>query len=375
MKNNQFQQLEQFQHLQHTKILFISHTYPPIVGGVESQNYELYTWLSKIAKVKLVANKKRWLIPFFLVYASFYALFAAKKYDVILLGSCLLGNVGWLVKKFTQKPVVSVAHGLDLTWKNKFYQKLWIQKFIKNLDKLICVGNETIRVAKEKIISEEKLFFIPNGIDTEKFVGNYSKQDLEKIIGEKTENKKFILTSGRLAKRKGVAWMILNVFPKLPDNVTYIVAGDGPDKDNIKEAARKTGLESRIKLLGYVTDETRNILLNTCDLFVQPNIKVSEDMEGFGISVIEAASCKTTVIASDLEGLKDAVKDGQNGFLAEPENSEEWARKTANLLSDDNFRKEFGEKARQFVIDNFSWEIIVKKYLEEIEKTVENFKL
>jgi len=169
--------------------------------------------------------------------------------------------------------------------------------------------------------------------------------------------------------------MILNVFPKLPDNVTYIVAGDGPDKDNIKEAARKTGLESRIKLLGYVTDETRNILLNTCDLFVQPNIKVSEDMEGFGISVIEAASCKTTVIASDLEGLKDAVKDGQNGFLAEPENSEEWARKTANLLSDDNFRKEFGEKARQFVIDNFSWEIIAKKYLEEIEKTVENFKL
>ena len=88
------------------KILFISHTYPPIIGGVENQNYELYTWLSKKTEVKLIANKKRWLIPFFLVYVSIYAALIGKKYDVILLGSCLLGNVGWFAKKKNKKPVI-----------------------------------------------------------------------------------------------------------------------------------------------------------------------------------------------------------------------------------------------------------------------------
>lgn len=352
------------------KILFISHTYPPIVGGVENQNYELYTWLSRKTEVKLIANKKRWLIPFFLLYVSIYATLTARRYDVILLGSCLLGNVGWFVKKFTKKPVVVVAHGLDLTWKNKFYQKLWVQKFIKSLDKLIAVGNETVKVAREKGISEDKVVFIPNGIDTEKFLGNYSRQDLEKVIGEEMENKKTILTSGRLAKRKGVAWFIQNVLPKLPDNIIYIIAGDGPDKENIQNSIRETKLESRVKLLGYVSDENRNILFNTCDLFIQPNIKVPGDMEGFGLSVIEAASCKIPVIASNLEGLKDAIKDGQNGFLVKSEDSSAWASKIIELISDDNFRKEFGSKARQYVIDNYQWKKIAEKYLEEIEKTI-----
>lgn len=352
------------------KILFISHTYPPIIGGVENQNYELYTWLSKIAKVKLMANKKRWLIPFFLIYALFYVPLSAKKYDTILLGNSLLGIVGWFVKKITSKPIFAVAHGLDLTWQNNIYQKIWVKKFIPCLDKLICVGNETVKIAKEKGIPEEKLVFIPNGVDTDKFLGNYNRQDLEKVIGENLDSKKIILTSGRLVKRKGVAWFIENVVPKLPENVIYIVAGDGPDKENIKEVTRKTGLESRIKLLGYVTDETRNILFNTCDLFVQPNIKIPGDVEGFGLSVLEAASCKLPVIASRLEGLQDAIKDGQNGFLAESENSEVWIQKINDLLSDDNFRKEFGEKSRQFVVDNYHWEKIAKKYLEEIDRTL-----
>jgi phosphatidylinositol alpha-1,6-mannosyltransferase len=350
------------------KILFISHTYPPIVGGVENQNYELYTWLSKKTEVKLIANKKRWLIPFFLVYVSIYAALIGKKYDVILLGSCLLGNVGWFARKITKKPVVAVAHGLDLTYANKFYQKFWVQKFIKSLDKIIAVGNETVKVAKEKGIPENKIAFIPNGVDTEKCHGNHQRSEIEKIISEPAENKKFILTSGRLAKRKGVAWFIRNVMPKLPENVIYIVAGDGPDKENIQNAVSENNLEKRVKILGYVSNETRNILFNACDLFIQPNIKVPGDMEGFGISVIEAASCKIPVLASNIEGLRDAIIEGQNGFPIESENPEAWIKKINGLLPNDNFRKEFGERARQFVIDNFRWEKIAGKYLDEIEK-------
>lgn len=97
-------------------------------------------------------------------------------------------------------------------------------------------------------------------------------------------------------------------------------------------------------------------------------------MEGFGLVAIEAASAKLPVIASNIEGLKDAIKEGQNGFLIEPYDSESYARKINELLADDDFRKNFGEKARNFIIDNYSWGKISKRYLEEIEKEIEKKK-
>ena len=352
------------------KILFISHTYPPIVGGVENQNFELYTWLSKDIEVILLANKKRWLIPFFLIYASGKAILSIKKYDAILLGSCLLGNVGWLVKKISKKPVLAVAHGLDLTWKNKFYQKLWIKKFIPSLDKLIAVGNETINVGTNRGIPRKKFIFIPNGVDTEKFFSHHNKEDLERIIGEKLNSRKTILTTGRLAAHKGVDWFCENVMPKMGENILYIIVGDGEKKDEIKKIIEKNNLQNKVKMLGYINDNDRNILYNTADVYIKPNIRVEGTMEGFGLVAIEAASCKIPVIASNLEGLKDAIKDGQNGFLIEPYDIDGYVKKINELLADDNFRKEFGEKARQFVIENYSWEKISKKYLEEIEKEI-----
>lgn len=351
------------------KILFISHTYPPIVGGVETQNFELYTWLSKKTNIRLIANKKRWLIPLFFIYSPIKALFMAGKYDVLLLGSGILGMTGWLVKKILNKPVVIIVHGLDLSWRNKIYQKLWVKIFIPSADKLIAVGNETVRVAIEKNISEEKIVFIPNGVNTEKHLTEKSISDLEEILGRTVSGKKTLLTSGRLAKRKGVAWFVANVMPKLSEEFLYIIAGDGQDKQNISEAIAKNNLSDRVFMLGYVQDSARDILLNTADLFVQPNIKIPGDMEGFGISVIEAGACRLPVLASNIEGLKDAIKEGQNGFLVESENAEAFVSKINELFGQGSPRKIFGEKVRKFVVDNYSWEHISKLYLDEIENT------
>jgi len=353
------------------KILFISRAHPPIVGGIENQNYELGKHLSKIAQVKIIANRygKKFL-PIFLPYVSIKALFLMPKFEVLLLGDGVLGIVGFLVKKFygSRKKVVCICHGLDLTYFFWLYQKLWVKKFIPALDKLIAVGNETIRQGVKRGILEEKFVFIPNGINPEKHIGNYSRADLEKIVGEKLEGKKVILTSGRLAKRKGVAWFIRQVMPKLADNVIYLVLGEGPDKNNIMEAIEEKKLHSRVKILGYQSDKERDICFNTADLFVQPNIKVPGDMEGFGISVIEATTCKLPVVASALEGLRDAIKDGENGFLVESENAEAWVKKINELLPKDNFRRQFGEKARQYTIENYSWEKIAKLYLDAIRR-------
>lgn len=369
------------------RILFISRAYPPVTGGIENQNFELSKWLPTVdgVEVETIANTRgRKFLPLFAPYALIKTFFLLPKYDAILLGDGVLAFLAWSVKLFSKKPIISVVHGLDINynsaslgvWYEKalvsVYQKLWVGVFLKKIDFFIAVGNETVRVAIEHGIAKEKVVFIPNGVDTEKFIGKYSREQLANVLKENLDGKKVILTSGRLAKRKGVAWFVENVVPKLAENVIYAVAGDGPDKENILSAISKTDVSNRVKMLGFVSDEERNVLMNTCDLFVQPNIKVPGDMEGFGLSVIEAASCKLPVLASRLEGLQDAIKDGQNGYLIEPYDSEAYAAKIKELLSDDTFRIDFGEKTRQFVVENYKWENIAKRYASEIKKVTSN---
>jgi glycosyltransferase involved in cell wall biosynthesis len=352
------------------KILFISRAYPPVVGGIENQNYELSIWLPKHADVKTLANRKgKKFLPFFLPYALIKALFLMPRYDVLLLGDGVLGIVGWAVKRcFSKKTVVSVVHGLDLTFKSSFYQRFWVHGFIPALDGLIAVGNETIRQGVARGIPEVKFAFVPNGVDTEKHFAPHERKELEDILGLSLADKHVLLTSGRLAKRKGVAWFVRNVMPRLPENILYVVAGDGADRENIERARGEAGMIDRVKMLGYVSDEVREILFNTCDLFIQPNIKVEGDMEGFGISVIEAASCELPVIASSLEGLKDAIKEGENGFLVKTEDTAGFVSNIAELLRDQSRLQAFKKQVRRYVIDHYAWESISQLYISTLEK-------
>lgn len=354
------------------KILFISRAYPPAVGGIENQNYELSQWLSKITPTTIIANTYgKNFLPFFLSYLFITLPFTTGKYDVVLLGDGILAAVSWWIKLFHKKTkVICITHGLDITYKNRFYQKYWVNKFLKTCNRLIAVGNQTIIEGIKRGIDKNKFIFIPNGVNPENFIDdNLDKNAFFEIIGNNYRGRKILLTSGRLSKRKGVAWFIRNVLPILQRNIIYIVVGDGADKKNILRAIDETGSNERVVMMGYVDDEVRNKILTGADLFIQPNIPVEGDMEGFGISVIEAGVSGTSVIASRIEGLTDAVIDGKNGILVEPENIYDWKEKITTALSNNFDRKTFGKNARDYVIRNFSWEKISKQYYHTLRET------
>ena len=145
------------------KILFISRAFPPITGGIENQNYELSVWLPKICTVKTIANTHgKFFLPIFLPYALIRALFLMRNYDAVLLGDGVLSILGWKLKFFSKKPIICITHGLDLTYKFWLYQKLWVGFFIKKMDGLLAVGNQTISAGIERGIPREK-FIISNG--------------------------------------------------------------------------------------------------------------------------------------------------------------------------------------------------------------------
>lgn len=369
-----------------TRLLFISRAYPPILGGIEMQNFGIAKALSEITPTKIIANKygKRFL-PIFLPWIMLKGLFILPNYDAILFGDGVLAPVGIFLKFFyPKKKFISIVHGLDITFAHKksllgkIYRAINIPA-LKKLDKLIMVGNETITQAIKFDISKEKCVFIPNGIDISKKVKLSERKELEDLLKIDLTNKKIIFRGGRFVKHKGLEWFIRNVMPKLPENYILVAAGgvvanktagDENYYPKCLKAIKDLKLENRIKLFPNLAESKMLILFNTVDIYISPNIKVPGSMEGFGITAIEGGGCGRVVLASNLEGLKDAIVNGKNGFLVEPGNANAWSIKIKELLEDDSFRADFGKKAQEFVKENFIWEKISKKYLEEIEKTL-----
>lgn len=349
------------------RILFISRAFPPVIGGIEKQNFEILNALSAQVELKSIVNSKgkKFLFPFVII-ALYRAFRLRKDYDVILLGDGVLAVVAAIIRCFSRVPVICIVHGLDITYSNFIYRNFWLKIFFKSIDHFIAVGNETIRQAVNRGLPVEKFSFVPNGVDISLDYQPRNKKELAGLLGFEPQGY-YLLTLGRLVRRKGVLWFIENVMPALGSSVSYIIAGDGKDAGLIRQAIKDSGAAGKILMLGNVSEADKDLLLSSVDIFVQPNIKVNGDMEGFGLVVLEAALHARPVIASRLEGLADAISDGENGILLESENTEQYVMSIQALLQDQELLKETGNKARDYVLENYSWENIAEQYLQLIE--------
>ncbi len=365
-------------------ILFLSKSHPPTIGGIEKQNYELAQALGKITSLTVIANTRgKKFLPFFLPYALFKGLAQLKNNDVILIGDGVLAPIAFIFSVFApQKIYVSIIHGLDITFAQKKslfgrIYRLFNIPSLKTMDKLIAVGNETIARAIEAGIPKDRCVFIPNGIDEKNVVAKRSRKDLENLLERKLEGKYILLRVGRYVEHKGVEWFIRNVMPLMGDDVIFVSAGgvvtsqkagDANFFPRCKQTVEELCLHNRVHLLTNLPWENMKTLLNTADIVVSPNIRIAGSMEGFGINAIEAGICKKPVIASNLDGLKDAIRDGVSGILVEPENAQAFTKTIFELLDDKERRVSLGESASSYILKNFTWEIIARRYLEEIEK-------
>ncbi len=184
-----------------------------------------------------------------------------------------------------------------------------------------------------------------------------------------------LLTVGRLVKRKGAAWFVANVLPKLPEDVTYVVAGEGPDQANLDSAIASAGQGSRVLHLGVLEDDTRDALYRRADAFVMPNIVVPNDVEGFGLVSLEAAVRDTPVIAADLQGIPEAVHDGANGFLVPPGDADAWVAKIEEMLAlTPAQRHALGQRFHAYTAEHLSWQHAARSYWQCFEETAEAYR-
>lgn len=350
------------------KILFISRKFPPSIGGMEEANFQLAVNLQKITPTKIVSygGSQKWLLLIYpyLFIKSFFKILSFRP-NVILLGDGVMAPLGWLLKKIFKIKVVSIIHGLDITFNNYFYQ-LFFPPFIKRMDLLIAVSDFTKKECIKKGCNEDMIKVISNGIDINKYKTNKNRSEmlryLEKKYDIELKDKKILLTIGRLVKRKGHAVFIKNVAIKLNEKFIYLIGGDGPEKENINKIISKKNLNKKVYLLGLIDEIDKKYLLNVADVFIMPNILIKDDVEGFGIVALEAASVGLPVLANKMQGIDNSVIDNETGYLISFKDSNVFKYSFNNILKN---RLKMSRNSKAFC-SRITWKKIAINYLNTL---------
>ena len=175
-----------------------------------------------------------------------------------------------------------------------------------------------------------------------------------------------LITISRLDVRKShqnVLMSIKNLLPKFP-NLKYVSIGDGEEKKNLIKLSKELCLEKNVELIFKSSEQEKVSLLEQSDVFVMPSVIYKKSVEGFGIAYIEAASYGKPSIGGIYGGESDAIKSDETGYLCNGNDLNAIYDTLLKILSNKRYL-ELGAKALIFS-KNFSWEKIIKKYINLI---------
>ncbi|MBT9147506.1 MAG: Phosphatidyl-myo-inositol mannosyltransferase [Syntrophomonadaceae bacterium] len=265
-------------------------------------------------------------------------------------------------------PYVLQAHGSLVTYFQKgmlkrVFDRLWGYTILKGASKVIAVTKTEVEQYKSMGVSEDKIEIVPNGIDLSEFDNLPERGEFTRKYGL-NDNQKIILYLGRIDKIKGLD-ILTKAFAQLSRNVKDVkLVIVGPD-DGYLPSLRKlvADLEIGDKVLFTAPLYGREKLEAYIDAYVYV---LPSFYEIFGITVLEATACGTSVIATDRCGIADVI-DGQAGLVV-PYDKDQLSNAILHMLSDDKMRREFGEKGKLLVREKFNWE----KIAEQIENVYQS---
>lgn len=358
-------------------ILFITRKYPPSIGGMQKLSYELTTRMGKIGPVCIIAwGGSQIFLPLFLPYAFFQAtlLLLRKPIQVVHIGDPVLSPLGVMLRALFGVATVVTVHGLDVTFPNRFYRGL-VSACLRRMDLIICISEYTRQQCMKLGMPADLCRVIGVGVEVEGAVSapRQSPGRLGSLLDGNLAGKKVLLSVGRLVKRKGILDFITYVLPALLERspqIHYLIVGQGPERRAIECRLRELGLEEKVSLLDQVDDATLREIYLVSDLFVMPNIPVQGDAEGFGVVALEASAAGLWVVASRVDGIPDAVREGENGFLIEPGDKKTYVEVISSLLTDEENRARLGKRAREYVSRTYSWDDVIAEYRHEFEQLI-----
>lgn len=385
------------------RILMISYDFYPNIGGVAQHVLNLSKFLSKYNNevyVLTVRNKFnyrffehidnikvfRFFVPdisklrglFFLIQALLFGclLSLAKRIDVIHSHTVIPDSLVGLF--IISKKKIFTNHSsqfLELyEAKNKNFIKKIYKLIIKKYDFIIAPSEELKKKSIDFFNFEEnRIFFIPNGVDIERFKSaSLEEKRIKKLkifnLWNLEQRRYLIFCPRRLEPKNGVEFFVkaINLFLDKEKDFWGIISGNEYVKtysNFIKNLIKELKLENYIFFTGPVPNEVIVDYYQASDIVVLPSL-----MEAVSISGLEALSCGVPVIGTNVGGIPFIVKDNITGILVQPKNEIEIYKALIKLIDNEQLRMTLGINARKFIEDNFSWNSIVNKIIEIYSK-------
>ncbi len=175
-------------------------------------------------------------------------------------------------------------------------------------------------------------------------------------------------TVGRQVGRKGHAWFVREVMPKLRAGAHLWLAGDGPEATAIAAAAEQAGVQDRVLRLSAIPEPQLHALYRGADLMVMPNVPVAGDIEGFGLVLLEANLNGLPVVCANIEGPAEVIADGVNGRLAPPLDAAAFVKTIEQLWTDVGERRRLGIQGENHARETFGWAPVARSHVEVLER-------
>lgn len=268
------------------------------------------------------------------------------RFDLVICGHINLLPLAWLVSIRARAPLVLLVYGIDV-WQP--HESMLTRVLLRRVDAVWSISEITRdKMAAWSKVAIERFHLLPNAIDLDRY--GMAPKDAALVVRYGLVGRKVMLVLARLVsaeRYKGVD-ELLEIMPDLlayESKLTFLVAGTGSDRPRLEGKAERLGVSDRVIFTGYVPESEKVAHFCLADAFVMPGRR-----EGFGFVFLEAMACGVPVVASTLDGSREAVRFGKLGQIVNPDDRTALVQATIRAL---NTKKEIPEGLEYFSFANF----------------------
>jgi phosphatidylinositol alpha-1,6-mannosyltransferase len=371
------------------KILCITNDFGPRAGGIETfviglierlpkNSVLVYTssqegskpfddaWLKNYG-VRVIRDKSKVLLPSFRVGRAVRQVLREENISTVFFGAAApLGLLSQGLRRAGATRIVALTHGHEVWW-----AKLWpfswaIRRIGAGTDHLTYLGDFTKTQISRALSNraQSSMVKIAPGIDTNHFAPQPTATSLRAELG--LAEKKVIVSVGRLVHRKGQDTLVEampQILAQVP-NAHLLFVGEGPYKDYLVKRAAQLGVTQAITFIGRIQYVELPRYICVGDIFAMPSRSrlAGLEVEGLGIVYLEASACGLAVIGGKSGGAPDAVLERETGFAVDGTSTHDVASAATNLLNNPELSKKMGSRGRQWIIDEWRWELWAARF-------------
>ena len=375
-------------------VLFVTNDFGPRAGGIETFIIGLiqrrpygqtivYTsfqedsgqydadWLTNYG-VRVIRDRSKILLPTPRVAFRLRRVIKREGITTAAFGAAApLGLLSAALKRAGVLRTVALTHGHEVWWAKVFPFNLLLRRIGSTVDVLTYLGEFT-STAISKVLTtkaQRSMVKIAPGINVDHFIPT-DASTLRKSMG--LIDKRVIVSVGRLVHRKGQDRLI-EAMPEILSSVPrahLLLVGEGPYRDHLQKLVKRHKLESAVTLIGRIQYKDLPMYLCVGDIFAMPSRSrlMGLEVEGLGIVYLEASSCGLPVLAGNSGGAPDAVVQNKTGLVVNGKDNKEIASAAIELLTNVESSQKMGIVGRQWIIDNWRWEIWSKDFEDLLNK-------